>query len=164
MEKLTAGFQWLSGKMMFIGAILLLAMVALTLCDVIGRMFGHPVFGAYELMSFAAALIAAAALPDTHFEKRHIGVELITSKLKRKHRLMLELITNLFALIICIITGWQIFGLAKKVRASGEVSMNLGAPEYVVIALVGAGFALLVVAIAITLVNTFIRLNKKESP
>lgn len=161
MVRFSSGFQWLSAKLMVVGALLLLLMVGLTCVDVIGRMFGHPVFGAYELMSFMAALVAAAALPDTHLEKRHIGVEIITNKLPGKIRLLLELLTNSFACVIFGIASWRIFALALKVKASGEVSMNLEAPEYLVMAAVGAGFFLFFIAIILSLITTFKKLFKR---
>ena len=161
MAQLSAAFQWASTKLMLLGSILLMALVLLTCIDVFGRMFGYPVFGAYELMSFMAALIAAAALPDAHIEKRHIGVEIVTSKLKRKTRLFMELITDVLACFIFGIVTWRVFILAKNVHDSGEVSMNLKAPEYLVMGAVGVGFVLFSCAIIITISRTFKKLTAR---
>lgn len=138
-----------------------MAMVALTCVDVFGRMFGHPVFGAYELMSFMAALIAAAALPDAHMERRHIGVELVTTKLNNKVRYAVEFMTDIISCAIFGIVAWRMFILAVKVRASGEKSMNLGAPEYLVMAAVGVGFVLFFFAIFNTLSKTLAKLRER---
>jgi len=152
-------FDKLSDKLMLFGSLLLLAMVALTCVDVFGRMFGHPVFGAYELMSFMAALVAAAALPDTHARKRHIGVEIITEKLSRRTRLILEVISDLVAFVIFCIVTWRMFILAMNVRESGELSMNLEAPEYLIMASVGVGFLLFAFAIIKTFLSTINKLR-----
>jgi len=149
---------------MLLGSFLLLAMVGLTCLDVFGRMFGHPVFGAYELMSFMAALVAAAALPDTHARKRHIGVEIITERLSRKTRLLVELGRDLVAFVIFAIVAWRMFILASNVRDSGEMSMNLGAPEYLVMAAVGCGFLFLAGAIIKTLIATINKLRGVAQP
>lgn len=154
-------FDTLSDKLMFLGSLLLLAMVALTCLDVFGRMFGHPVFGAYELMSFMAALVAAAALPDTHAQRRHIGVEIITEKLSSKTRLYLELVIDVVSLGIFIIVTWRMFILAMNVKESGELSMNLKAPEYLIMAAVGVGFFLFACAIIRTFFSTIKKLREQ---
>jgi TRAP-type C4-dicarboxylate transport system permease small subunit len=157
MSFLSRTLTWLSGKLMFLGSLLLLCMVALTCIDVFGRLLGYPVFGAYELMSFMAALVAAAALPDTHANRRHIGVELLTSKFRATTQHIFECVTDLVAVVVFAIVTWRIFLLAKTVRESGELSMNLGAPEYLIMAMVGIGFFLF----TCTIVKTFIESLKK---
>ncbi|MFV0438766.1 MAG: TRAP transporter small permease [Desulfopila sp.] len=161
MARLVQGFHWLSKKLMQLGAVLLLAMVALTCIDVVGRLFGHPVFGAYELMSFMAALVATAALPDTHTEKRHIGVEIVTNKLGKRTNRFLQLGTGILACAIIGIAAWQLVLLARNVRLSGEVSMNLGAPEYMVIAAVAVGFVLFFFSILFSLREIVGKLSKR---
>lgn len=152
-------FDKLSDKLMFLGSLLLLAMVALTCLDVFGRMFGYPVFGAYELMSFMAALVAAAALSDTHSKRRHIGVEIITEKLTKKTRLYLDLVIDVVSFVIFCIVTWRMFILATNVQASGELSMNLMAPEYLIMGAVGVGFLLFAFAIVKTFFSTISKLR-----
>ncbi|MBM9603608.1 TRAP transporter small permease [Desulfopila inferna] len=152
-------FDKLSDKLMFLGSLLLLAMVALTCLDVFGRLFGYPVFGAYELMSFMAALVAAAALSDTHAKRRHIGVEIITEKLSKKTRLYLDLVIDVVSFVIFCIVTWRMFILATNVRASGELSMNLMAPEYLIMGAVGVGFLLFAFAIVKTFFSTISKLR-----
>jgi len=156
-------FDKLSDKLMLLGSLLLLAMVALTCLDVFGRMFGHPVFGAYELMSFMAALVAAAALPDTHANKRHIGVEIVTEKLSRKTRWYLEVAIDLVSFVIFCVVTWRMFVLAVNVHNSGELSMNLKAPEYLIMAAVGVGFLLFAFAIIKTFLSTINKLRGRKS-
>jgi TRAP-type C4-dicarboxylate transport system permease small subunit len=154
-------FDWLSGKMLLLGGILLVAMMALTCVDVVGRMFGYPVFGTYELISFMAALVVAVALPDTHTNKMHIGVELLTTRFSTRTQYIIELITNLVALILFAVVAWRMFLYGFKLRRSGEVSMNLGLPEYLVTLAVGVGFLIFTVAIVKSLVETLNKLRKR---
>jgi TRAP-type C4-dicarboxylate transport system permease small subunit len=154
-------FDWISGKLMSVGGILLLAMVALTCVDVIGRMFGYPVFGAYELMSFMAALVAAAALPDTHARRGHIGVEILTNKLSSRNQLKLELVLDVVAFFVFAIVTWRMFIYGRNLRASGEVSMNLKAPEYVITFAIGVGFLLFALAVIKTFVETIQKLKER---
>jgi len=48
------------------------------------RFFGHPILGSEEITSFMAILMMAGAMPYTHYEKGHIGVNLIIRKFSKK--------------------------------------------------------------------------------
>jgi len=52
----------------------------LTFVDVVGRKFGHPIFGSVEIVGFLAIITIAAALPYTHKIDGHVGVESILNK------------------------------------------------------------------------------------
>ena len=65
--------QCASDGLRVVGLACLVGMMLLTCVDVIGRKFGHPVFGSVELVGFMATLAAAFALPYTHQAKAHIG-------------------------------------------------------------------------------------------
>jgi TRAP-type C4-dicarboxylate transport system permease small subunit len=153
-------FSWLTRKMMVVGGILLVLMMVLTCIDIVGRMLGYPVFGAFELISFMAALVVALSLPDTHARKRHIGVEILTSRLPRPLRLRLALATDLLALLLFSVVGWRMFVYALRLRQSGEVSMNLGMPEYGITFAVALGFSLFAVAIVKTCLETLKELKQ----
>lgn len=139
--------------MMLLGGILLFSMVALTCVDVVGRMMGYPVFGTYELVSFMAALVLAGALPDTQSEKRHIGVEIVTNKLSARVVKVLDLLTGLAAMILFAIVTWRMFLYGNALRKSGEVSMNLKLPEYMLPMMIGAGFLVFTLVIVKSLVE-----------
>lgn len=140
---------------MMIGGFLLMSMMALTCFDVVGRLFGYPIFGTYELVTFMAALVTAAALPDTHAEKRHIGVEIVTNMLSSNVRRSIDLVTSAVALILFMVVTWRLFLLGTTLRRSGEVSMNLRLPEYMITYAVGLGFLIFVVIIIKRIVDTF---------
>ncbi len=132
-----------------------MSMMALTCLDVVGRLFGYPIFGTYELVTFMAALVTAAALPDTHAEKRHIGVEIVTNMLSSNVRRSIDLVTSAVALILFMVVTWRLFLLGTTLRRSGEVSMNLRLPEYMITYAVGLGFLIFVVIIIKRIVDTF---------
>ena len=148
-------------KMKFIGAGLLVIMMALTCVDVVGRLFRHPVFGSIELMSLMGAIAVAMALPYTHAVKGHIGVEIVIDKLPRTMRLVIELITNLLSLGLFGIVTWKMFEYSIKMMESGEVSMNLGLPEYLIIGVVGLGFVMFTLTIIKGMAETVGELRRK---
>lgn len=143
-----------------VGAVFLFGMAVLTCVDVIGRTFKHPIFGSIELVSFMGVFAVAMALPVTQLTKGHIGVELFVDKLPRKVRLFFELCTETLSLaLFCIIT-WRMFLFSFKLRASGEVSMNLHLPEYAIVFVLACCCVVLCLVIVSSILQTFIKLIK----
>lgn len=147
--------------MKLVGAALLVIMTVLTCVDVIGRFFRHPVFGSIELMGLMGAMALAMSLPYTHASKGHIGVEIAMGMLRPTFRAVIQLMTGLLSLLLFGIVTWKMFEYSKKMMVSGEVSMNLGLPEYGVIAVVGFGFVMFTVTIIRDVVNTVGELRGK---
>ena len=61
-----------------------------TCVDVVGRFFGHPVFGSVELVGFMATLTVVLALPYTHQARAHIGVEIVMRLLPERVQAVVE--------------------------------------------------------------------------
>lgn len=118
------------------GALALTLMMLITVADVAGRFFKHPIFGSVELVGFLAVAVAAAAMPHTYKVGGHVGVEIITRLLPRKTRLVLDLFTRTLTLLLFSVAAWQMFVYAKDMQQAGEVSMNLEFPLlYIVLVL-----------------------------
>jgi TRAP-type C4-dicarboxylate transport system permease small subunit len=132
--------QWLSDGLRVVGLACLVGMMLLTCVDVIGRKFGHPVFGSVELVGFMATLAVAFALPYTHQVKAHIGVEVLVQVLSPRAQTIIELCTHIVSLALFAIVTWQMFLYANDIRTSGTVSMSLELPEHLVIYVVSACF------------------------
>lgn len=161
MEAVWKLMERISNSMRYIGAFLLIAMMALTVVDVVGRVFKHPVFGSIELMYLMGALATAMALPDTHIKNGHIGVELFVSKLSRRIRALVEVLVGILSLALFCVVTYKMFEYSMKFRDSGEVSMNLGLPEYLIILVVACSFLIFTVLIVRTILQAFNRLIKK---
>lgn len=161
MQALWKFVDLLSGKMKLIGAGLLIIMALLTCVDVVGRFFRHPVFGSIELMSFMGALAVAMVLSDAHTSKSHIGVEIFVMKLPKKFRLMIDFCTNLISLVLFGLVTWKMSEYSLKVMESGEVSMNLELPEYLIISVVAFGFVIFALTIVKGLAETLGELRQK---
>jgi TRAP-type C4-dicarboxylate transport system permease small subunit len=123
-----------------LGAICLVAMMALTCADVIGRYFNHPIFGSVEIVGFLSTLCIALALPYTHRVRGHIGVEILVHKLSDRMRWILDLFTGCMTLGLIGLIAWRMMIYANTMRNSGEVSMNLEFPEHVIIYVVAFCF------------------------
>ncbi len=115
------------------GAACITGMMLLTCSDVIGRIFGHPILGAEEIVGFMAALAMAAAMPYAHAMHAHVGVDMLVKELSPKKQAIIDAITNSLAFILFIMMGWQTWLYAAELKRSGQVSMTLELPSYYVV-------------------------------
>lgn len=91
-----------------IASFLLLGIMLLVVSDVAGRyLFNKPVHGTLEITEFVMVAIVFFTLAHTQAIKAHIKVELLLERMPRKLRLILELITYLFGLVIFALITWQ---------------------------------------------------------
>lgn len=153
--------SFLSEKLKMIGALCLFGMAAMTCADVIGRLFGHPIFGSVELVSFMGVIAIATTLSFTHEHKGHIGVELFVMKLSSRTRNLIDLCTGSITLALFAVVTWRMVDYGLKMQSSGELSMNLKLPEYVVIFFLACCFFIYCGTILGTLFQTLAKLKKQ---
>jgi TRAP-type C4-dicarboxylate transport system permease small subunit len=125
--------QWILDKLKIIGAACLAGMMLLTCADVVGRAFGHPIFGSVEIVGFMATLAVVMAMPYTHQVQGHIGVEIVVRLFSEKTQTIIDTCTGIISLILFAVVTWRMTVYANTMKASGEVSMNLELPEHLVI-------------------------------
>jgi TRAP-type C4-dicarboxylate transport system permease small subunit len=143
-----------------IGAGCLTGMMLLTCLDVVcRRFFNAPIFGAVEIVGFMATLVTAFALAYTHREKGHIGVDLVMQRLSGRTQRLVDVVTTFLSLALFVLLAWQMVEYAGTMQASGEVSISLQLPEYLVIYAVSAGVIILV----LVLLHEFIELLKGKA-
>ena len=153
--------EYLSNKLKLGGALCLAGMSLLTCADVIGRFFKHPIFGSVELVGFMGVLAAAMALPFTHETRGHIGVELLVRRMPEKRRVLIDVCTGIISFALFVVVAWRMVLYGVSLKQSGEVSMNLELPEYLVIFAVAGCFLVLSAVIAKGVVKGLGRLRKK---
>jgi TRAP-type C4-dicarboxylate transport system permease small subunit len=131
-----------------VGGVALVAMMLVTCVDVIFRYFGHPIFGAVEVVSFLATIVLACAMPQTHLERGHVGVDLVVRRLSPRSQALIDAATNLVSAILFALVSWQMFLYGAALAKSGEVSMSLEFPTYILVYLVAVAFGVLSLVIA----------------
>ncbi len=130
---LTLNPLWMLRQLKTLGAICLMGMTLLTCVDVGCRYLGHPILGSVEIVGFLATLTVAMALPYTHQIKAHIGVEVLVNLFSRRTRALIDICTGISSLILFGLVTWQMTDYAYTLQESGEVSMNLQFPEYMIV-------------------------------
>lgn len=161
MEVIEKALLFVSEKLKVVGAVFLFGMALLTCADVVGRLFKYPIFGSVELVSFMGVIAIACSLPFTHQHKGHIGVELFIRKLPSKVKHSIALCTEILSLILFVLVAWRMFHYASKTQASGELSMNLQLPEYVIIYILACGFVIFTLIIINSIFQTLSKLRNQ---
>jgi TRAP-type C4-dicarboxylate transport system permease small subunit len=139
--------EWISGKMKIVGAGCLVGMTLLTCVDVVGRFFRHPIFGSVEIVGYMATMAVAMALPYTHKIDGHVGVEIVVRLFSARTQAIIDICTRFLSLGLFVLVTWRMAVYAHTMQESGEVSMNLKFPEYLIIYVVA--FCLLIFTLVI---------------
>lgn len=146
-----------------IGGVALTSMMLLTVVDVIGRFFKHPIFGSVELIGFLATIIVAAALPYTYKVEGHVGVEIVVRLLSKRAQLCIDIFTRSLSLILFSLITWQMFLYARDIHETGEVSMNLEFPIYYIVYLLAFGMLIFSVTILETIAHDIKQLRELKT-
>jgi TRAP-type transport system small permease protein len=142
--------------MRIIAAICLASMAAMTGADVLMRgAFNMPIFGSEEIVSILGVIAVGFALPYTHYQKSHIGVEILVRRLPQRARKVVKLVTNIATLALIGVITWRMFLYAGTLAESGEVSMNLELPEYMVVYVLSFGFFVYSICLVMDIVKFF---------
>lgn len=139
-----------------IAATCLMAMACVTGADVLMRgLFNSPIFGSEEIVGIFGIVVVGFALPYTHYQKSHIGVEILVRKLSKRTRRAVSLLTTSATLALIAIITWRMFLYASSQAETGEVSMNLELPEYMVIYVLAFGFMVYTVCLIVDIIKFF---------
>ncbi len=125
----------------------LMSMVILTCADVVGSQFDNPVLGSEELVGLMGSLLLAFALPVTHHERGHIGVDLLYRYFPPQIKLATDVAINLIGSVFFFLIAWQSYLYAAEIKRVGQVSATICFPIHLI--LYGVSFACLVLALVI---------------
>jgi len=123
-----------------IAGVALIGVMLLTGCDIVGRMFGMPIIGTYELVSFAGGLVIGLSVPATSRVKGHVVVDFLLEKVSIRRRFVITLITRLMGVAFFLLTSYALIRMGTYIKASGEVTSVLRLPFYPVAYAMGGAF------------------------
>lgn len=112
-----------------VAAVLLLAMMAVTFVDVIGRyLFNAPLPGAFELTEVLLALVVFVGLPIVTARREHVTVDLLTGKLPDGPRAVLAWLATLATGAVLALLAWRLATSARDLSSYGDATVYLGIP------------------------------------
>jgi TRAP-type C4-dicarboxylate transport system permease small subunit len=130
----------LSAWMEMLAGITLMGVTLLIGVDIVGRIFGYPVPGAYEVVSFMGGLVIGLALPATSMAKGHVSTDLLLSRLPVKGQTALIAITRLIGAAVFLIAGSSMIVMGVRLKLAGEVTAVLALPFYHLLYAMGGAF------------------------
>jgi TRAP-type C4-dicarboxylate transport system permease small subunit len=115
----------LNRMLIFIGGILLVAMIAMTCANIFMRLTWVPLRGTFELMGYCGAVVTAFALGYTQRRKGHIAVDVVILAFSPGIRRVLAAVNAIVCMGFFSVATWQIVRKAQVLMRTGEVTETL---------------------------------------
>lgn len=132
----------------------LLAVMGISVANVVLRLAGVRFGGAYELVGFAGAVVIAAALGQTQKKKDHVPVDIITRHFSAGVNRVLDLFKYLLKFAFAVGVAWKMTQYGLHIARVGELSETLRIVYYPFILVVAAGFAVLACTVVLDIVRS----------
>ena len=97
------------------GMAVFILMVALTFADVFLRyMLGRSMPGTVELTELLMVIVVFSSIAATQWQKSHVTMDILTSRLREPSRALLEAVTGLWSVVIALLCAWTTYGYGAK--------------------------------------------------
>lgn len=105
--------DWLISLCATIGAAALIFEVCVILFDVIGRAFGHPLFGSQDIVTMTMAIIVFGGMAICDRSGGHIAVDLLENKFPPRLNRAVDILAALCGAVIFIGIAYAVYESAK---------------------------------------------------
>jgi TRAP-type C4-dicarboxylate transport system permease small subunit len=130
-------------------ALILMAMVALTFADVIGRrIFGAPIYGAHDITEHLMALVVFCGLPLVTAAGAHLTIDLFDRLIGQRWMVWWRALTAVLVVAILCLLSWLFIRHGLNAARISEVSQALRLPREPLYLFIAASFALSALAAA----------------
>jgi len=128
LERVANSFShWLN----WVAGVGLVAMVSLTVADIIGiKFFKHPIPGAIEMVGFLGVVVTAFAIAYTQVLRGHIQVEFFVMRMPGRVQAAITAFISLLGMALFALLAWRSYDFALVLWSTGEVSMTQRIPFY----------------------------------
>lgn len=145
----------------FAGMFLLIPLMLLISTEVLSRwLWDQPVPGTLELSSYMLSVFILLGIAYTQQAKGHVRVTMLTSRLRDKVRLFLDMITTLLSLFIICILAWQGWVVGQEEKA---VSDMLRIPQMPFKMLVSVGAFMLALELVLDLIDSGLEFVRNDA-
>lgn len=121
----------------------LVALMLLTVANIVFRMAHRPFSGAVEAAGWLAALTAAFALGYTQLHRGHVAVDFVVDRLPRRFRAGVDLFASAAGLVLFALAAWRLAADAVRLGRLGRLSETMHVPYHPFVYCVALGFACL---------------------
>ena len=126
----------------YAGGAILAALTLMVMVSVVGRVFGRPIQGDFELVQVGSAVALALFLPYCQFQRANIIVDFFTTRASPRTRALLDAFGALLFALALGVVAWRSFAGTIAIAATHETTMIMGMPLWYGYALMTPAFAL----------------------
>lgn len=128
LEKLALSLSnWLN----WVAGAALVAMLCLVVADIIGaRLFKWPIPGGIEMVGFLGVIVVAFSIAQTQVVRGHIDVEFLVTRFSTTVQKAIACVVYSFGMLLFALIAWRSYDFARRLQATGEVSMTQEIPFY----------------------------------
>ena len=145
-----------------VGQITLMAMVMLTIVDIIlRRIFNRPLSSSLELSQVMLVIVVFSSVVYCGIQRSHVRIDALTSRFSPKMQAVLNSITGLFGVLLFSAMGWGSIVLAMDKLANQSVTGILPIPVYPFVLLVAFGSILLALILLVRFIDSLISMEDK---
>jgi TRAP-type C4-dicarboxylate transport system permease small subunit len=130
MRALTFVTKAISTLLYWLSSVAIVAIVFLTVFDVVMRRLGKPVDFAVEIVCLLAGIVIAFALPATSLSNDHVIMEFIEDKLPQRWLRAAHILSRCIGIAIFAVIGLSALKLGGALRDVGQCSAILRIPEF----------------------------------
>src|SRR5512137_738179 len=130
MDNAFNGLKWVSKVLNSIAGGAVTVMMLLTVADVLLRAGRRPIIGTFEIVSLLLAIVIGFGIPQVSLDKGHVSMEVLLEKLSKRGRNVMNTFTRVLCLGLFAFIGVNLFNVAARFRAAGEVSATIKIPFY----------------------------------
>lgn len=160
-QSIRGSIKWITRGVSYVGMFLLIPMMLLITVEVVSRwLWRQPVPGTLELSSYMLSVFILLGIAYTQQAKGHVRVTMLTSRLRQRVRLAMEMITTLLSLFIICVLAWQgwVVGLEEK-----AVSDMLRIPQMPFKILVSVGAFMLALELILDFIDSGLEFVRNDA-
>lgn len=154
--------HWLNAALAWLAAVALLAMMFVTVLDILLRLVGNQIAGTYELVGWLAAAAMGLSLGYVQLHKGHVAVTILSDRLQGRADALARFVSSVLSLGLIAVVTYYVWRFGLLQQATGSLSETLRLVVYpwvfiLTLGLVGLTLALFVDTLKslISLVNPY---------
>lgn len=124
MTALRALADRLIGLSATIGALALVGLVGVIMVDVVGRFFGHPLFGSQDIITMGMSVLVFGGMALCDRRGGHIAVDLLEPRLPPAMNRVIDIGAALLGAAIFLLIAWSIYD-SSRISQMLNLSTNL---------------------------------------
>lgn len=131
LRRIESGVRKVNHFLFQVGGGFILCVLVITMIDVPGRYFRHPLPGAFELCQVALLAMVFLTLAHTQAEKGHVKLDMLYNFFPPQARRLADVTTSLLGLLLAVLLAWAALAYTLNSRAGGQSTDELGIPIYI---------------------------------